>query len=63
MWFLGCFSRAIQHSDDLLNGVFSKAEFWRRHAQDKLTERQKKVINRLLDARARMCFQDGVRYA
>jgi len=50
VWFLGCFARAIRHSDDLLNGVFAKAEFWRTHAQDKLTERQKKVINRLLDA-------------
>ena len=50
VWFLGCFARAIQHSDDMLNGVFSKAEFWRAHAQDKLTERQKKAINRLLDA-------------
>lgn len=50
LWFLGCFTRAIQHSDDLLDGVFSKAKFWREHAQDKLTERQKKVINRLLDA-------------
>jgi len=29
--------------------VFSKAEFWKTHAQDQLTERQKKVINRLLD--------------
>ena len=50
VWFLGCFGRAIQHSDGLQNGVFSKAEFWRTHAQDKLTERQKQVINRLLDA-------------
>jgi len=50
VWFLGCFARAIQHSDDLLDGVFAKAEFWRTHAQDKLTDRQMKVINRLLDA-------------
>lgn len=50
VWFLGCYARAIKHSDDMLNGVFSKAEFWRTHAQDKLTDRQKKVINRLLDA-------------
>ena len=34
----------------MLNGVFSKAAFWRTHAQDKLTDRQKKVINQLLDA-------------
>jgi Fic family protein len=48
-WFLGCFARAIERSDEILNGVFSKSEFWRKHAQDKLTDRQKKVINRLLD--------------
>ena len=29
--------------------MFSKAEFWKTHAQDQLTERYKKVINRLLD--------------
>lgn len=50
VWFLGCFGRAIQHSEKLLTTVFAKAEFWRNHAQDKLTERQKKVLNRLLDA-------------
>ena len=49
VWFLGCFARAIERSEDIMNGVFSKAEFWKRHAQDQLTERQKKVINRLLD--------------
>lgn len=50
VWFLGCFARAIQHADDILSGVFSKAEFWRMHSQEKLTERQRKVINRLLDS-------------
>ena len=35
-----------------MNGVFSKSEFWRVHAQGNLTDRQKKVINRLLDAGA-----------
>jgi Fic family protein len=48
-WFLGSFARAIARSEDILNGVFSKSEFWRTHAQEKLTDRQKKVINRLLD--------------
>ena len=50
VWFLGCFSRAIEASDGIMCGIFSKAEFWRQHAQDQLSERQKKVINRLLDA-------------
>jgi Fic family protein len=48
-WFLGRFARAIEGSADILNGIFSKSEFWRHHAQEKLTDRQKKVINRLLD--------------
>lgn len=49
VWFMGCFARAIERSEYIMNGVFSKAEFWKAHAQDQLTERQKKVINRLLD--------------
>jgi len=49
VWFMGCFARAIEKSEDIMNGVFSKVEFWKTHAQDQLTERQKKVINRLLD--------------
>ena len=48
-WFLGSFARAIGRSEEILDGVFSKSEFWRHHAQEKLTDRQKKVINRLLD--------------
>lgn len=52
MWFLGCFARAIEKSEDIMNGVFSKSEFWKYHAQEQLSERQKKVINRLLDAGA-----------
>jgi Fic family protein len=49
VWFLGCFARSIAKSENLMNGVFAKSEFWQQHAQDKLSERQKKVINRLLD--------------
>lgn len=52
VWFMGCFARAIERSEDIMNGVFSKSEFWKTHAQTQLTERQKKVINRLLDAGA-----------
>lgn len=49
VWFLGSFARAIGRSGEILDSVFSKSEFWRRYAQERLTERQKKVINRLLD--------------
>ena len=48
-WFLGCFSRAIRRSDDILDGVFSRSDFWRRYEHLQMTDRQKKVINRLLE--------------
>lgn len=49
-WFLGCFERAVVYSETLLAGVLLKARFWQRHAGARLTERQRKVLNRLLDA-------------
>jgi len=49
-WFLCCFQRAVEDSRVLISKVLAKAEFWQRHAQVVLSERQQKVINRLLDA-------------
>ena len=49
-WFLGCFCRAIKNSEGTLAIVLNKASFWKLHADDSLTERQRKVVNRLLDA-------------
>lgn len=49
LWFLGCFKRAVIHSETMLAGVFSKIRFWQRHTHSPMTERQKKVINRILD--------------
>jgi Fic family protein len=49
-WFLGCFERAVAGSETLLAGVLLKARFWQRHAGVNLTDRQRKVLNRLLDA-------------
>ncbi len=49
-WFLGCFCRSINRSEEMLAIVLNKASFWRSHAEDSLTERQRKIINRLLDA-------------
>ena len=50
LWFLSCFKRAIGRADSLLNMVRDKAAFWQRYADAALSERQKKVINRLLEA-------------
>lgn len=50
VWFLKCFSRAMEHSEEIMNGAWSKAHFWQQYEQLKLSDRQKKVVNRLLDA-------------
>ena len=53
VWFLKCFSRAMARSEEIMNGAWTKAHFWQQYNQFKLSERQKKEVNRLLDG-ARM---------
>lgn len=48
-WFLGCLGRAIDGAQETLSGVLDKARFWDRIKDVKLNERQRLVINRLLD--------------
>lgn len=48
-WFLNCLIHSLQSSDALLVSVLSKAHFWAKHAATSLNERQKKILNRLLD--------------
>jgi Fic family protein len=49
VWFLSCLERALQNSEDILNAVLVKARFWERHKQTNLNERQRLIINKLLD--------------
>ena len=48
-WFLGCLDRAIEGAEDTLSGVLRKARFWEANKDQLLNERQRKIINRLLD--------------
>jgi Fic family protein len=48
-WFLGCLGRAIDGAQVTLGSVFEKARFWDRIQKVQLNERQRLVINRLLD--------------
>jgi Fic family protein len=48
-WFLGCLTRAIEGANTTLAGVMSKARFWERLRDVSLNERQRLVLNRLLD--------------
>jgi Fic family protein len=48
-WYLGCLKRSINASEELLETVLVKDRFWKTHAGQSFSERQRKVINRLLD--------------
>ena len=49
VWFVDCLGRAIDASDELLAAVFRKARVWQQANQYALNERQRNLINRLLD--------------
>jgi len=48
-WFLGCLDRAFDGAEEILANVLRKTRFWEAMAGRPLNERQRKVINRLLD--------------
>jgi Fic family protein len=69
VWFLGCLDRAFDGAEATLADVLRKARFWEVHAGQPFNDRQRKVINRLLDgfegkltsskwARLAKCSQD-----
>ena len=48
-WFLQCLGRAIDGAEATLGTVLSKARFWETFGDSVLNERQRLVVNRLLD--------------
>lgn len=48
-WFLNCLLNALKSTDRLLSDVLFKADFWNKHSNTPLNERQKKLLNKLLD--------------
>jgi len=48
-WFLACLGRSIDSAGTALAGVVAKARFWERAAGLALNERQRLMLNRLLD--------------
>lgn len=49
-WFLGCYTRALEGAIKLVSKVLVKANFWKRFGHVSLSERQRKVVNLLLNA-------------
>jgi Fic family protein len=48
-WFLGCLDRAFDGAETTLATVLGKARFWQTHAGESFNDRQRRIINRLLD--------------
>ncbi|NLU38152.1 MAG: Fic family protein [Bacteroidales bacterium] len=48
-WFLSCLINALNATEKILIRVLVKADFWNKHSKTIINERQKKVLNKLLD--------------
>ncbi len=59
LWFLGCLERAVKNSEFVIAETLAKADFWRKHSQTPINDRQRKVIHRLLEA-GRGKFEGGL---
>ena len=50
LWFIECVASAIEHSYDIIANVLLRVDFWNQNAQTEINDRQKIVINRILEA-------------
>ena len=48
-WFLGCLDRAFDNTEKTLGSVLHKARFWETHADTPFNNRQRLMLNKLLD--------------
>jgi Fic family protein len=49
LWFLDCLGRAIDGAEHTLSGVLAKARFWDQHRHAAFNDRQRRLLNRMLD--------------
>lgn len=48
-WFLECLDRAIDGAESIIGNALRKARFWERYGSADLNERQRDILNKLLD--------------
>ena len=48
-WFLTCLDRALSSTEDILRSVLTKARYWKFFSEKHINDRQKLIINKLLD--------------
>jgi Fic family protein len=49
LWFINCFDRTLSASEGNVLGVLNKATFWEKHKAAMLNERQRLMLNKLMD--------------
>lgn len=49
LWFLSTLEAALTSSEELMERTLIKARFWHRHIETSLNERQRKILNMVLD--------------
>ncbi len=63
-WYVGCLNRAVEDSLKTLSSILNKSLFWREYSAEKLSDRQKKVLNIFLDGKeAKITAQNWARLA
>jgi Fic family protein len=48
-WFLNCLKNAMLASENISQKILLKAEFWKKHKQTPINERQRLLLNKILD--------------
>ena len=48
-WFLNCLLHSIENSDKLLEKIIYKHSFWLKHSRININERQRKILDMLMD--------------
>jgi Fic family protein len=48
-WFLHCLKNALQETENTMQKILRKAEFWKLHEHTSINERQRLMLNKLLD--------------
>jgi Fic family protein len=49
VWFLTCLKHALLESEESMQNIMRKAEFWEKHKETPINERQRLMINKLFD--------------
>jgi Fic family protein len=49
VWFIECFQKAIDNSEEIISRVIYKSKIWNEASKFSLNDRQKSIINRMLD--------------